>query len=39
MDSNSSYYSVIVFSQQPFVDTIRLQDLYVQAQETAAIHL
>lgn len=40
MDFNSSYYYIIVFSQQPFVDTIlRLQDLYVQAQETAATHL
>lgn len=39
MDFNSSYYSIIVFSQQPFVDTSRLQDLYVQAQETAATHL
>lgn len=40
MDFNSSYYYIIVFSQQPFVDTIlRLQDLYVQAQETATTHL
>lgn len=40
MDFNSSYYYIIVFSQQPFVDTVlRLQDLYVQAQETATTHL
>lgn len=40
MDFNSSYYCIIVFSQQPFVDTVlRLQDLYVQAQETATTHL
>lgn len=36
MDFNSSYYNIIVFSQQLFVDTIlRLQDLYVQSQEMA----
>lgn len=40
MDFNSSYYSIIVFSQQLFVDTIlRLQDLYVQSQEIACVHL
>lgn len=36
MDFNSSYYNIIVFSQQLFVDTIlRLQDLSVQSQEMA----
>lgn len=36
MDFNSGYYSIIVFSQQLFVDTIlRLQDLYGQSQEMA----
>lgn len=36
MDFNSSYYGIIVFSQQLFVDTIlHLQDLDVQSQETA----
>lgn len=40
MDFNSSYYSIIVFSQQLFVDTIlRLQDLSVQSQEMARLFI
>ena len=40
MDFNSSYYSIIVFSQQLFVDTIlRLQDLFVQSQETGGLFI
>lgn len=36
MDFNSSYYSIMVFSQQLFVYKIfSLQDLYVQSQETS----